>query len=65
MFSNYVKTQLQVTCHLAESDLTKQIPVCDDLLDSCHVAIPESSVGDSQTRPVEFVYKGSPKVYLD
>ena len=65
MFANYVKNIPEVVCNLAESNVTETVPTCDDLLETSYVEIPGSSVNDSQTRPLEFVYKGSPSVYLD
>ena len=65
MFANFMVNTPEVLCSLAESDVTSVIPTCDDLLDTNYNAIPGSSVSDSQTRPLEFVYKGSPSVYLD
>ena len=65
MFSNYMINTPEVLCNLAESDITAVVPTCDDLLDSSYIGIPGSSVSDSQSRPLEFVYKGSPSVYLD
>ena len=65
MFSNYIVNTPQVNCNLTESNLTELIPTCDDLLETNYIEIPGSSISDSQTRPLEFVYKGSPSVYVD
>ena len=65
MFANYVVNTPAVHCNLAESNLTLPIPTCDDLLETNYVEIPGTSVSDSQTRPLEFVYKGAPSVFVD
>ena len=65
MFSNYVVSTPEVLCNLAESDLTRVVPTCDDLLETNYIEIPGSNVADSETRSLDFVYKGSPSIFLD